>query len=174
MLWLTLVATISGAAPLPPIVADFQSVCGAQNQSRDGILAEAKREGWTARPSAPADDGQTQRLIHAGADRLGLAVTTTHSAGEVRQACGLTSATAVPGIAAAAQSALGFKPAVDLGSAATFFAVRTGNRWRSATELTSAERAAAKTAGRLYTIVASSTGTSASIYTLHVTASTRP
>ena len=37
MLWLTLAATMSGATPLPPIVADFQSICGYRDQALPGL-----------------------------------------------------------------------------------------------------------------------------------------
>lgn len=176
MLWFTLAATIAGATPLPPIVADFQSICGNNDQAPQAILAEAKREGWTARApgSAGAADPHTQRLMHATPDGLELILTTNHSAGETRQTCGLKSTSAAPGIVQAAQEALGFKPALDMGSAATFFAIRTGAVWRSAYRLPPAEIGAAKAAGRFYTIMAHSDVDGASLYAVHVTATTAP
>jgi hypothetical protein len=80
----------------------------------------------------------------------------------------------VPGIVAAAQAALGFKPALDLGTSATFYAVRTGDAWQSGAGLNSSEFATAKAAGRFYSIVASTTESGAAIYALHVMPANAP
>lgn len=72
------------------------------------------------------------------------------------------------------QAALGFKPALDIGTTATFFAVSTGNSWRSGAGFSSAEFAAAKAAGRYYSIVASTTESYATIYALHVLPANTP
>jgi hypothetical protein len=176
MLWHTLAAVASSATPVPSIVADFEKFCGPQGKSTQAILAQADRAGWkTNAAGAPRNfDPATERFKDSDQGLLKLAVATTQSAGEQRQVCGVSSASAVPGIAAATQTALGFKPALDMGTSATFFAVSTGNSWQSGAELTSSEFAAAKAAGRYYSIVASTTESSSMIYALHVLPSNSP
>jgi hypothetical protein len=156
--------------PVPPIVADFERFCGAQGQSAQAILAQADQAGWkTSAPGAPKDfDPATQRLKDSDQGLIKLAVTSTQSAGEQRQVCGLNSTSAVPGIVAAAQAALGFRPALDMETTATFYAVRNGDAWQSGAGLTPPEFATAKAAGNFYSIVASTTETGATIYALHV------
>jgi len=170
MLWLTVAAAASTAMPLPPIVADFESFCEAQGQSTQAILAQADQAGWKSTATgAPKDiDPATQRLKNSDQGLLKLTVSTTQSAGERRQGCGLTSTSAVPSIVAAAQAALGFKPVLDMGTAATFFAVRNGSAWQSGAGLKPSEFAAAKAAGNFFSIVASTTDTGATIFALHV------
>jgi hypothetical protein len=170
MLWLSPAAVASSATPVPLIVADFEKYCGPQRQSPQAILAQADQDGWkTSAAGAPKDfDPATQRLKASDQGLLKLAVATMRSGGEQRQACGLTSTSAVPGIVVATQEVLGFKPAVDMGTTATFFAVSIGNAWQSGVGLSSSEFAAAKATGRYYSIVASTTETYATIYALHV------
>lgn len=175
MLWFTLAATIAGATPLPPIVADFKSICGNPDQAPQAILAEAKREGWTARAPAAGDaNTDTQRLVHAKRDGLQLILAASHSAGDTQQSCGLMSSSPMPGIVTAAQNALGFKPRHVIGSTANFLAIRTGNVWRSADGMLPAEFEAAKAGGRFYLIIAHSTAKEASIFAMHPKATTAP
>jgi hypothetical protein len=175
MLWLTLAATMSGATPLPPIVADFQSICGYRDQAPQAILAEAKRQGWTSRAPAAGDaDTHTQRLVHAKRDGLELSFVTSHSAGDTQQSCGLKLSSPLPGILAAAQDALGFKPRIVMESTASFLAIRTGNVWRSADGMLPAGFEAAKAEGRFYLIIAHTTAKDASIFAMHPTATTAP
>ena len=176
MLWFTLAAAASSAMPLPPIVADFESFCGTQERSTQAVLAQADQAGWkSSATGAPKDfDPATQRLKNSDQGLLKLAVTTTQSAGEQRQTCGLTSTSAVPGIVAAAQAALGFKPALDMGTSATFYAVWNGGVWQSGAALKPSEFATAKAAGNFYSIVASTTDTGATIYALHVMSAKAP
>ena len=158
------------------MVAEFEKLCGPQGQSTQAILAQADQAGWkTSADGAPKDfDPVTQRLKDSDQGLLKLSVATTQSAGEQRQACGLTSTSAIPGIAAAMQAALGFKPALDMGTTATFFAVSTGKAWKSGAGFTSPEFAAAKAAGRYYSIVAGSTESYATIFALHVLPANTP
>ncbi|MCI4590165.1 hypothetical protein MOK15_08660 [Sphingobium sp. BYY-5] len=156
--------------PVPPIVVDFEKFCEAQDQSTQAILVQADQAGWkTSAVGAPKDfDPATQRLKDSDQGLLRLAITSTRSAGEQRQTCGLTSTSGVPGIVAAMQTALGFKPALNMGTAATFYAVRTGNAWQSGAGLNPSEFATAKAKGQFYSIVASTMETGAAIYALHV------
>jgi hypothetical protein len=176
MLWLTLAAVASSATPAPLIVTDFETFCGPQGQSTQAILAQADQAGWkTSAAGAPKDfDPATQRLKNSDQGVLKLAVATTQSAGEQRQACSLTSTSAVPGIVAAAQAVLGFKPSLDMRKSATFYAVRSGDAWQSGAGLSSSELATAKAAGRFYSIVASTTDSGAAIYALHVMPADEP
>jgi hypothetical protein len=176
MLWLALATVASSALPVPSIVADFMRFCGPQGQSTPAVLAQADRAGWeTSALGALRDfDPATQRLKKIDQGWLKLAVATLRSAGEQRQACGLTSTSAVPGIVAAAQAALGIKPSLDTRMSATFYAVRKGNIWQAGAGLSLSKIAIAKAAGRFYSIVASTTGSGATIYALHVMPATTP
>lgn len=154
----------------PTIVTEFVKLCASASDSARVVLARADADGWrTEDPGAPKDfNPATGRLKRAASGLLQLRVEDTHSAGETREACGVSTASETPDIVAGAQTLLGIPPALNLGSAATFFAVRTGRGWISGAGLSQPEFLALKAQGRFFSIVASTADTDSRIFALHV------
>lgn len=170
MLWIVLGAATIAATPTQPLASAFERFCSPQDIPTQAILARADRDGWQSKgPGQPKPfDRATERFKPSDRGILELTVSDTQSAGEQRETCGVSVAAAAPGIVAATQRLLGFAPALNLGTAATFYALRRGDRWQSGAALNHADFLAAKSEGRFYTIVAATTGASSSIYALRV------
>ena len=176
MLWLTLAAEMSASIPGSSIVSEFQKFCVPPGASVQTVLAHADQDGWRkGGAGTPADfDPATQRLKDTDHGLLKLAVTTTLSRDSQELACGLSNSLSVPNLVPTMQAYLGFAPFLNMGTATTFYAVRSGTAWQSGAALSRPDFLKAQTEGRFYSIVVGSTETSSTIVELRVIPSKAP
>lgn len=165
-------AAMALASASPPIVADFAKLCEAPASSAQAILAQADRDGWRKSETGGSGRGASaaERFKDSDQGELKLVAEDTESAGERREVCGISTAAKVPDLVAATTAQLGFAPALNLGTAATFFAVRSGESLQSGAGLSQPAFLAAKAQGRFYSIMASTDDMGVRLFALHVMA----
>jgi hypothetical protein len=170
-----LMAMVAAAGiPVPAtdqaMTAAYVDLCTRDGGVPQGVLALADREGWrSGGPGAPKGfDPAHDRFILAGDATLELDVRENMVRDERFDTCGITTAGPQAALAADVQAMLGFAPALHIGTSATFYATRENGVWKDASKLTRAEFAAAKAAGKFYSVVAGSTGTSSTVFSLRI------
>ena len=169
-----LMAMLAAAAVVPgtagAMTAAYDTLCVQGDDSPQVVLALAERNGWrSGGPGAPKEfDPAFDRFIQAGDATLMLDVRAMTSHGERRETCGISTASPQPALVADVQALLGFAPSFHLASSATFFAVRQNGMWKDGAKLTRAEFAAAKAAGKFYSVVVGGTATHATVFSLRV------
>lgn len=153
-------AVQAAETPAQQAVAAFRGLCGTGELAPGAVLARADALGWRrGGADAPKDfDPAADRLSPKGTLPLELYVTSETSAGERRDVCGLGVTSPIPGLDAAVEAWLGFKPSFAMPPAATFLAVRTGEAWASGATVDRAAFAKLKAEGRYYSIMAADGG----------------
>lgn len=166
MFLMAMAAAVSGTGGA--MAAAYDILCTGQDGSPGAVLALADRAGWrSAGPGMPDGfDPAFDRFILAGDATLKLDVRETIVRDERLASCGISTPAPQPGLVADVQAMLGFAPALNLATSATFFALREGGRWKNASALSPAELAAAKAAGKFYSIIAAGTEKSATLVSL--------
>jgi hypothetical protein len=165
---------MAAAAAVPgtggAMAAAYDTLCTGQDSSPTAVLALADRAGWrSAGPGMPDRfDPAFDRFTIAGDATLELDVRETIVRDERLASCGISTPIAVPGLVADVQAMLGFAPALNLATSATFFALREDGQWRDAKAVSRAEFAAAKAAGKFYSIVAAGTEKTAALVSLRI------
>ena len=141
---------MAAAAAVPgtggAMAAAYDTLCTGRDDSPGAVLALADRAGWrSAGPGMPeAFDPAFDRFTIAGDATLKLDVRETIVRDERLASCGISTQVPEPGLVADVQAMLGFAPALNLATSATFFALREDGRWRDAKAVSRAEFAAAK------------------------------
>lgn len=100
--------------------------------------------------------------------RLTLKTSEQQSAGETREVCSISADSALKNTVPAAETLLDFKPAVDLDTSATFFAVRDRTGWQAGSGLNRTAFEQAKREGRFYSVIASVGDSKSMMTALHV------
>ena len=165
---------MAAAAAVPgtggAMAAAYDALCTGRDDSPVAVLALADRAGWrSAGPGMPeAFDPAFDRFTIAGDATLKLDVRETIVRDERLASCGISTQVPEPGLVADVQAMLGFAPALNLATSATFFALREDGRWRDAKAVSRAEFAAAKAAGKFYSIVAAGTEKTATLVSLRI------
>ena len=165
-----LAALATGAAQASPdlsaeIVKDFSTTCAVGDPSQNAVIARADAAGWRrGGPDAPqGPEPRTDRLRTVGADPIILHAETSVTLGERQDVCGVSTRAPAPRLLEAVEAWIGFAPSVPFGQSATFFAVRTGDVWRSGALLDHAAFLNAKSEGRFYSLAVMNTGHAASL-----------
>lgn len=166
--------TMAAAAAVPEtglaMTAAYDALCMKGDGSPQAVLAQADRNGWHRGGSgAPTDfDPAFDRFLQAGDATLILDVRETASHGERRAICGISTALPQPALIADVQAMLGFAPSFHVAASATFFALRENGKWKDGSKLTRAEFAAAKAAGKFYSVVVGGTAHRTTVFSLRV------
>jgi len=148
----------------------YESLCATGDTSPQSVLARADSAGWRrGGADTPKDfDPAFDRYIRSGDETLLLDVRDSVSLGERRTMCGISTASPQPALIADVQAMLGIAPTYHVATSATFFALRENGAWKQGATLTRAEFAAAKAAGKFYSLVVGGTEHSTTIFSMRV------
>jgi hypothetical protein len=158
-------ATAETLTDQPQAPRAFASLCASGDISAPSVLAHADKDGWRREGAHlpqdfnPAED----RVKDTSQGVLSLRGGSSPVPSGHLNGCAISGEFQTPGIVAAVQGVLGFSPAFNLGTSATFFATWSDNSWHSAATLSRADFLAAKAEGHFFSIVASTTTTESSI-----------
>lgn len=154
MILMAVLAAVTAPATDKIMITAYDQLCMPGSASQ-AVLSRADHEGWqSSGPGKPKDfDAAADRFKTVGAATLKLSARETSGAGERFVTCGISAATAQPDLASDVQTLLGFAPAFNFGTSANFFALRENNRWLDGSKLTGKDFAAAKAAGKFYSLL---------------------
>jgi hypothetical protein len=154
MILMAVLAAVTAPATDKIMVTAYDQLCVPGSASQ-AVLSRADRDGWqSSGPDKPKDfDTAADRFKTVGTATLKLSARETSGPGERFVTCGISVATAQPDLAADVQTMLGFAPALHFGTSANFFALRENDRWLDGSQLTGKDFAAAKAAGKFYSLL---------------------
>lgn len=149
MISILFATALAGQSIANPVVVEFGRLCLSGQPSVTAIRDRARQYGWY-RAGSSAD--LSKNSIRG---RLTLKTSDQQSAAETREVCSISADSALKNTVPAAETLLGFKPAVDLDTSATFFAVRDRTGWQAGSGLNRTAFEQAKREGRFYSVIAS-------------------
>lgn len=164
MLSILFATVLASQASTNPVVVEFGRLCASGQPSVEATRNRPGRSGWH-RAGSSAD-----LFKNSAQGRLTLKTSDEASASETREVCSISADSALKDTVQAAETLLGFKPAIDLGTSATFFAVRDRTGWQSGSTLSRTAFEQAKRDGRFYSMIASVGDYSSTMVALHVLA----
>lgn len=165
---MVMAAAVSGAEPA--MISAYSGLCTNPGDSQPQILARADREGWRRDGAGtPADfDATADRFKVVGDTVLKLVTSRREVADETIESCGISVLAPQPALWGDVAEMLGFAPAFEMSGSATFYALREDGAWRNGSGLSKADFAAAKAAGRFYSVMAVSSDSNASLFSLRI------
>ncbi len=154
MILMAVLAAVTAPATDKIMVTAYDQLCVPGSASQ-AVLSRADRDGWqNDGPGKPKDfDATADRFKVVGTATLKLSARETSARDERFVTCGISAATAQPDLVSDVQTMLGFAPALNFGTSANFFALRENDRWLDGSKLTGKEFAAAKAAGKFYSLL---------------------
>ncbi|MGH6617382.1 hypothetical protein [Sphingomonas sp.] len=154
MILMAVLAAVTAPATDKIMITAYDQLCVPGSASQ-AVLARADQDGWQrSGPGKPKDfDVTADRFKVVGTATLTLNARDTNVPGVRFVTCGISVATAQPDLASDLQAMLGFGPALHFGTSANFFALRENGRWRDGSTLSGKDFAAAKAAGKFYSLL---------------------
>ncbi|WP_152616605.1 hypothetical protein [Sphingomonas sp. ERG5] len=154
MILMAVLAAVTAPATDKIMMTAYDQLCVPGSASQ-AVLSRADQAGWqSSGPGKPKDfDPSADRFKPVGTAILKLSARETGGHGELFVTCGISAATAQPDLVSDVQAMLGFAPALSFGTSANFFALRENDRWLDGSKLTGKDFAAAKAAGKFYSLL---------------------
>lgn len=154
MILMAVLAAVTAPATDKIMVTAYDQLCVPGSPSQT-VLSHADQDGWqSSGPDKPKDfDVTADRFKIFGTAILRLNARDTNEPSARFVTCGISVTTAQPDLASDVQAMLGFAPALHFGTSANFFALRENGRWQDGSMLSGKDFAAAKAAGKFYSLL---------------------
>jgi hypothetical protein len=154
MILMAVLAAVTAPATDKIMVTAYDEFC-VPGRAAQTVLSNADQDGWqSSGPGKPKDfDVTADRFKVVGTAILRLNARDTNEPSARFVTCGISVTTAQPDLASDVQAMLGFAPALHFGTSANFFALRENDQWLDGSKLTGKEFAAAKAAGKFYSLM---------------------